>query len=269
MRALLVVVGVYLVYVCVGCAIQRRVLFPTWIVPEYRVDAAAYPPALQRHAVPTPAGSTPYFYIPAPGDGPRPLVVFAHGNAEVIDFWPPLLQPYLDLGVSVLLVEYRGYADADGEPGQRAITDDFAAALDAVCQRGEVDERRLIYHGRSIGCGVACGLARRRPPAAIVMQSGFTSVRRMAWRYGYPGSLMRDPFDNAAVLREYDGPVLLLHGERDRIIPFDHSWRLHAMCPDSTLIAFEHAGHNDVPIESPEFWRAVERFLSEAGLIDG
>ncbi len=267
MRWVIIILCIYGLYLVVGLAIQRRMMFPTWIVPDYEVDTTTYPAAYETHTIDTPAGTTNYLYIPADRDEAGPLVVFAHGNAEIIDIWPPLLEPYLRMGVSVLIVEYRGYGQADGAPSQRAITADFAAALDEVIQRPEVDPNRLIYHGRSIGGGVACRLARQRKPAAIILQSTFTDTGAVAMRYGYLPWLMRDRFNNAAVLRRYDGPVLLLHGNRDGIITFGHSEKLHQLAPHSRLIEFDNVGHNDLPIESDEFWQTIGSFLRDAELV--
>jgi len=276
---LIVLVSIYAAYVLLGLAVQRRLMFPTWVVPDYQVDRTAYPDGVTEGKVATDAGTTNYLFIPPSGSaGPEassgqgepasPLVVFAHGNAEIIEIWPPLLTPYLDMGCAVLLVEYRGYGDAAGSPSQRAITHDFTAAVDAVTQRPDVDGDRLIYHGRSIGGGVVCDLARQRRPAAIVLQSTFTSAKAMAMRYAYPPWLMRDAYDNAAYLRGYDGPVLLMHGRRDGIIPFGHSRKLHEVCPSSTLVTFDAAGHNDVPIDSQAYWQPILTFLRDAGLVE-
>jgi fermentation-respiration switch protein FrsA (DUF1100 family) len=268
MRWLCVIVAIYGVYVLVGLAIQRRVMFPAWIVPDYQVDESAYPPGVERHELPTDAGTTPYLFIPTDQPGRRGMVVFAHGNAEIIDIWPPLLQPYLDMGLHVLIVEYRGYSSADGRPSERAVTDDFAAALKAMCDRPEVDANRLVYHGRSLGGGIACALARRREPAALILQSTFTSIGAMARRYLYPPWLMRDPMNNAGYLKTCDRPVMLMHGRRDGIITFGHSEKLHEITPHSTLVEFGGAGHNDVPVESDAYWQHVATFLRDAQLTE-
>ena len=212
---------IYVAYLIVGFAIQRTVLFPRHVVIVPPPGAAEMDDSgLQRHTLDTEAGAVDMWYLPGAGaeaSDPGPAVIFAHGNAELIDHWPALLEPYRRMGVGVLLIEYRGYGRSAGSPSQRAITDDFVQGHDWLAARPEVDADRIIFHGRSIGTGVVCSLGEQRRPAALILQSPFTSIKAMAWRMGYPGFLMRDPFDNAAFVEAYDGPVLILHGRRDRI----------------------------------------------------
>ena len=95
--------------------------------------------------------------------------------------------------------------------------------------------------------------------------SCFTSVRSFAIRYLAPSFLIRDPFDNLAVVRDYSGPVLVIHGRIDEIIPFGHGKALHAAARNGKMIAYE-AGHNDCPPDWAVFWRDVEEFLKANGI---
>jgi pimeloyl-ACP methyl ester carboxylesterase len=78
---------------------------------------------------------------------------------------------------------------------------------------------------------------------------------------------MRDRFDNAGFLGDYEGPVLLMHGRGDTLIPASHSRRLHRIAHRSELLLVD-SNHNDFPVDAPEVWRALERFLREAGVIE-
>ena len=167
---------------------------------------------------------------------------------------------YRDLGVSSLMVEYRGYGRSDGSPGQRAIVDDTAKALELVLQRAEVDRARLIYHGRSIGGGVVCALAERIEPSAMILESTFTSAAGMATRFGVPGFLLNSPFRNDRVVKGFAGPILLLHGTADEIIPVSHARKLKAMAKSATLIE-QDAGHNDYPRDAAKMWEDIEGWL--------
>ena len=209
------------------------------------------------------------WYIPPPeasAKKPAGAVIFAHGNAELIDYWPTLLQPYRDMNLAVLLVEYRGYGRSAGSPTQQGIVADFVQGYDWLAAREQIDADRIVGHGRSLGAGVVCALSRERPLAALVLQSGFASAGAMAWRAAHPGFLMRDPYDNLAALRAFDGPVLIMHGRHDRIVPPRHADRLHAASPNSRLVYF-NSGHNDFPITSTKYWDAVGAFLRQAQII--
>jgi len=120
--------------------------------------------------------------------------------------------------------------------------------------------------GRSVGSGPALELAAERPVAAVVLLSPFASLDGFAHRMGAPGLLIRARFDNLASLRAYAGPVLLLRGRHDTIIPFSHSQELAVAAPHARLVALA-CGHNDCPYFDEAFFRTLESFLREAGVI--
>jgi fermentation-respiration switch protein FrsA (DUF1100 family) len=112
----------------------------------------------------------------------------------------------------------------------------------------------------SLGGGAVCDLALRRPSAALILMSCFTSVRAFAPRYLAPAFLIRDPFDNLSAVRRYPGPVLVIHGRRDEVVPFDHGQELYAAARKAQMFVCE-AGHNDCPPDWEAFWEEVEAFL--------
>jgi pimeloyl-ACP methyl ester carboxylesterase len=247
---------------------QRRIIFPRHFIPD--VPAEKVPPAgVERLWIKTPHATVEAWLLPpdrTPPSGRYPAAIFAHGNAELIDFWLPELRSLTRLGVGVLLVEYPGYGRSTGNPSMDSITQTFAAAYDTLVARRQVDASKIVLIGRSLGGAAACALAGSRPSAAMILMSTFTSVRDMA-PFWVPGFLIRDPFDNLAVVRSYRKPVFIIHGRQDRTIPYDHAIELHRTAPQSTLLGV-NAGHNDCPPDWAVFWRAVADFLQRAGLID-
>jgi len=157
----------------------------------------------------------------------------------------------------VLLVEYPGYGRCSGAPTQASITRALVAAYDWAVSRPTIDPGRVIGYGRSLGGGAVCALARERRLAALVLESTFTSVRSLAASlFGVPGFLVRDPFDNLGCVRAFEGPVLVLHGERDEVIPVEHARRLHEAAAASEL-HLAPCGHNDCARP----WAVIEAFL--------
>ncbi|MEZ4268065.1 MAG: alpha/beta hydrolase [Myxococcota bacterium] len=211
------------------------------------------------------AGGVEAWFLPAGGGGAAPVVVFGHGNGELIDDWFGDLRRYRAMGVSVLLVEYPGYGAAVGAPSEASIAAAFRAAVDAVARRPDVDGARLVVHGRSLGGGAVCTLLAGGDIAAVIVESTFTSLRSMSARYLLPGFLVRDPFDNAAALADFAGPVLVMHGERDEVIPFAHGEALAAAVKRATFVR-RACGHNDCPRDEREYWPAIEGFLRQAGV---
>ena len=196
-----------------------------------------------------------------PAGARSPAVMFAHGNGELIDYWLRDFQTPRQWGLGIFLVEYPGYGRSGGAPSEASITATMLAAYDHLAGRPEIDAGRIIGYGRSLGTGAVCGLARDRRVAALVLESAFTSVSDLAWRAGLPGFLVRDPFDNLSVVRDFDGPALILHGERDEHIPVDHSRRLDRAARRSKLHVFD-CGHNDCPRP----WTEIRSFLIENSL---
>jgi pimeloyl-ACP methyl ester carboxylesterase len=163
-------------------------------------------------------------------------------------------------------MEYRGYGRSGGTPGQKTIVEDAVAFRELLGDRPEVDVERIAYHGRSIGGGVACALAAQRPPSAMILESTFSSLASMAKRYLLPSPLCRHPFRNDQVLAAFDGPVLLMHGTNDFIIPHHHSEKLHGLCADSTLLLLP-GGHNDFPSDPRAYVEAIQGLLGQVQML--
>ena len=249
-------------------SLQRRILFPRHFTFP-RPELVSTIPGLESFWIESPEGPVEGWFLPGHGvspDAPGPTAIFAHGNAELIDDWPEMMEGYRRLGVSVLLAEYRGYGRSAGAPSQEAITADFIAFHDWLLLRSDVDPERLIFHGRSLGGGAVCALATQRRPAAMVLQSTFLSVAAVARRFLIPGFLIIDTFDNHALVSELDAPLLLIHGQRDELIPFSHAVTLNEAAPNSRLVTYQ-AGHNDCPPSWLDFWKKVETFLREADIL--
>jgi hypothetical protein len=242
--------------------VQRSAIFPA--PPAPRFDVFARTPGAERIAVSNGGGESEAWLLP-PSAGsarPAPALIFAHGNGELVDHWAGEFDLPRRRGLAVLLVEYPGYGRSSGSPSRDSIARTMVAAYDALVARAEIDARRIVGYGRSLGGGAVCDLSRARPLAALALESSFTRSRSLAWRFGLPPLLVRDPFDNVAALRAFTGPVLVVHGERDEIIPVAHAHEL-ARTARSARLEILACGHNDCPRP----WPALLRFLTEAGVL--
>ncbi len=258
--------ALYLSYCVVLFFLQRQIVFPrSQAVPiPGMADKVA---GLQKAMLQLPFGQVEsWFMPPESGEGPRPAIIFAHGNAELIDHWPVFLHPLARRGIGVLLVEYPGYGRSQGPPSQETIEATFVEAHDRLIERNDVDAQRVVFFGRSIGGGAVCALANRRKPAALVLMSAFQNVSKMALKFGVPGFFVRDPFDNMETVRSYDGPVLAIHGRYDDIIPYSHGQALAKAAPNGRLLAYDCA-HNDCPPSWDVFYQDIESFLSQSGIL--
>jgi fermentation-respiration switch protein FrsA (DUF1100 family) len=257
-----------IVWAVAACALQRRVLFPRHAIP----DPGNPEPTLKQAGIEqwhhdTPAGAVEAWYVPAPNASPanpRPAVILAHGNGELIDYNLPRAKTYTAMGLNVLMPEYRGYGRSKGSPSQQAIVSDFVAFYDRLADREEVDASRIVFHGRSLGGGVTAQLAEKRKPAALILESSFTSVPAISRTMGVPRFLVLDPFDVKAVVEDYAGPVLIIHGTEDEIIPFTHAKALHAAAPNSELVRYP-VGHNEGMPE--DAWTRIRTFLQQSPIL--
>ncbi len=250
----LVVASLFLLLMLVSAwGLQRSVLFPA-------------PPA---RALPSDRGVEPVVVDPGAGgyqalllpsldtaQGRSPVVIFAHGNGEVAADWIDEFEPMRAWGWSVVLLEYPGYGGSPGTPSESSIRDAALAVFDWAAADPRFDASRIVGYGRSIGGGAAVQLATARPLAALILESAFTSTRPLAARYGVPGWLVRDAFDNLEALSHYRGPLLVVHGDDDQLIPVSEG-RALAQAVRSAEFHVLPCGHNDCPRP----WGLIQGFL--------
>lgn len=173
-------------------------------------------PALTAWAAPPPGG----------GYGGGTTMVFFHGNAGTIADRAERARAWLDAGLGVMLVEWRGYGGNPGRPTESGLLADGRAALAWLRAQGAPPER-LVFYGESLGSGVALILAAEeeaanRRPGAVVLDGAFTSAVAVGMlRYPWlpVGLLMKDRYDGLSALAGVTAPLLVLHGERDTIVP--------------------------------------------------
>jgi hypothetical protein len=257
--------------------LQRRLLYPGTAMEPLRPRSASTLAGVESLWIEHDGGRAEAWYLPpVPEDassdggasGRHPALLFFHGNGEFIDDWVEVLRPFPErLGMGLLLVEYPGYGRSTGRPTEGSIVAVATAAWDRIAARPEVDPGRMVAMGRSLGAGPAAALARAREPAALVLQSAFTDVAELAVRrFWVPPFLVRDRFPVLPAVRAFSGPVLVLHGRRDAVIPFRHGEALAAAGPHVTFLPWG-CGHNDCPPPGEGWWEAVADFLARAGVL--
>jgi pimeloyl-ACP methyl ester carboxylesterase len=207
------------------------------------------------------------WYLEPGGAERAPTVVFAHGNGELIDDWRADMERLRSEGVGVLLVEFPGYGLSEGAPSRAAIRETFTAAYDWLVEEVGVDAGRIVAYGRSIGGGAAADLATDRSVGALVLQSTFTSTADMARSMLLPGFLVRDRFDNCRAVNDFDGPVLVMHGVADDVIPYAHGEAL-AGVRDGLEVTQLDCAHNDCGPQWPLIMATLTEFLATHGLLD-
>lgn len=176
-------------------------------------------------------------------------VLFFHGNGGNISHRIAHAGVLTDAGLDVLLFDYRGYGRSTGAVGEAGTYRDARAARGALLAQPGVEATAIVYLGESLGGAVATELALSDPPAGLVLQSTFTSVRDMA-RLHYPvipGALVPDVYPTVDRIARVRCPVLIVHGDQDDIVPVDHGRALLAAATgNKRLEIVPDASHNDL-----------------------
>ncbi|MEM9066692.1 MAG: alpha/beta fold hydrolase [Planctomycetota bacterium] len=259
MTFLFVIPLLYLVYLGVGHFAGRVFMYPgaglISLEPEPR------PAGVEELTIDTNDGASHAWYFPSRTAPPAPLLVFFHGNGELISHNTAIAETYVNNGFAVLMPEYRGYYGSDGHPSQAGIVGDSLRFIELVSSRDEIDPSRIVYHGFSLGGGIAGAVTAEREPAALVLSSTFRSMGAMFGRYGLPGFVAPDPYPTARTIETIGCPVLVTHGSNDRIVPTAEGRRLGSI-GDTRFFEFP-AGHNDA-LAQPEVWIEIIPFVLEA-----
>ncbi len=182
---------------------------------------------------------------------PRTLLWF-HGNAGNITHRLDNIRLLLDRGIDVFIFDYRGYGKSEGEPDEEGIYLDGRAAFDFLVREKGVAAKRIVFFGRSLGSAVAVDVAIEKPPGGIILETAFPDARSMA-KLLVPilpiGPFMSTKFDNIGKIRNIHIPLLFIHGDRDRIVPYEYGKKLYeAANQPKEFYAIPGADHNDTYI---------------------
>jgi fermentation-respiration switch protein FrsA (DUF1100 family) len=196
---------------------------------------------------------------------PRAVVMISHGNGEHVARLKPLLELMRNrLAVSVFAWDYRGYGRSEGKPREDNVLSDARKAQLWVAHRAGVRPDDVVLWGRSLGGGVAVGLASKFPARGLVLERTFAGLVETA-AYHFPWLpvrwLMRNEFRSIDAIQRYHGPLLQVHGTADQVVPFEMGKRLFDAAPsrDKRLIVVDGGGHNDP--QPDEFYDAADEFF--------
>ena len=201
-----------------------------------------------------------------PGDREETLLWF-HGNAGNISHRLENLKLlHEELGMNLFIFDYRGYGASEGRPSEEGTYLDAGAALAYLQSRSDVSPEQIVYFGRSLGAAVAVKLALRSPPSGLILESPVPSIRYMARRtYGFlpVWLLVRTRYDTLGKMPEVDVPTIVLHGDRDDIVPIDAGRKVFAAAREpQEFYVIRGAGHNDTYVVGGEaYFDALRRFM--------
>lgn len=193
---------------------------------------------------------------------PQPkILLYNHGNNQDLEDLLPTLAEMQANGYSVLAYDYPGYGTSTGAPSEQSVLAAAETVYKYLVEQLEYRPEQIILYGFSLGSGPACYLAQRYPVAALIIEGGFTSTFRVVTRFKI---VPWDVFDNRSILPQVNCPCLLIHGEKDEIVPFWHAKNNYQQirAPKQKLWV-ANARHNDlVEIAGPQYWESLQTFIT-------
>ena len=175
------------------------------------------------------------------------VTLYLHGNAGNVTHRGSHGQQIVAAGSSVLVIDYRGYGKSEGRPTESGLYEDAETAYRYLIEKGYRPER-VVLHGESLGSAVAVELATRHPVGGVVLEAPFTSAGDVAGRLvPLLGPLVVRSFRSKDKINSIGAPLLVIHGEADRVIAFDFGKALFEAAPEpKEFWALPGADHNNI-----------------------
>lgn len=232
-----------------GFSFAIRLMMPFHLYPgthtRYPEDDRLIRNHGQREYFSTGEGRVEAWYLPGKPEPTGAAVIWAHGNAELIDHQGHHIAPLVDSGISVLMIEYPGYGRSEGVPTQKRIRTSYVHGYDWLARRSEIDPDSICFVGRSLGTAVVASLSGYRTPCCIVLISPFTSAWQLVDEYRIPSFILRDQWKTLLAMERFQGPLVVVHGTRDLIVPYSQGKEIAETASNARLMSYD-AGHLDI-----------------------
>lgn len=194
------------------------------------------------------------------------VMLFFHGNAGNISHRLESIRQFQKLGLSIFIIDYRGYGRSDGKPNEAGIYRDALAAWQYLTIARGLAADDIVIFGRSLGGSVAAWLAAQHRPLGLVVESAFTSVPDVAQEH-YPWLPVRWlshlKHSTREYIRDVQTPVLIVHSREDKIIPYHHGEAIFAAANEPRTLLTIRGSHNDAFLRDEATYIAgLQTFLS-------
>ncbi len=194
-------------------------------------------------------------------------VLLFGGNAGNMSYMIDTIELFYKLGHSVFIYDYRGYGSSTGKLTESAMYDDVRLVWEYLTETKQVSPNSIIVFGRSLGTAMASWAATEFDPAALIMESGFTSLADMGkiyYRWLPTNFMLRFRYDNLSRISFVRCPTLYIHSPEDELIPYAHAERLYAATTSEKRFLTISGDHNYGYLNSGEtYTRGIEEFLNQ------
>jgi len=210
-----------------------------------------------------------------PSETAKAVMLYFHGNGEIAPDHDGFAKEYHRAGASLFVVDYRGYGWSTGKPTVGTLLPDAEAvllALSGILQPRQPGGKALFVMGRSLGSSPAVHLAYKYTDQfkGLILESASANSKRIMLRLGLPVHLLKDaqdPMNNVEKLTTTDLPLLVIHGQRDNLIPIENGQALFDASPasDKQFLSIPRAGHNDLLfLAADRYFDAIAGFITRS-----
>ena len=263
LKLLVAAAAVFCIIVAVMYFAQRTLMY----LPERQrtTPAEAGLPNMEEVVLDTAGGEKVVVWY-APPKQDFPLVLYFHGNAGALRHRAERFRALMEAGHGLVALSYRGYGGSSGRPTEAGLIADAQAAYGFAT--AHIAPELIAVFGESLGTGVAVALAATQKIGCLVLEAPFASAVEIAagvYWYLPVRPLMKDPFRSDQRIGQVKVPLLVVHGERDQVVPIASGERLFALANEPKQFKrFADAGHND--LDQHGALDAIRRFLRPAAL---
>jgi len=189
-------------------------------------------------------------------------ILFFHGNAGSLENRTYKLNHFKDLNVNFLIIAWRGFSGNKGKPSEPGLYEDAESAIKWLKIKG-VNEKNIILYGESLGTGVVVQVAQGKNFAGIILESPFTSMVNMGKKY-YPlfpiRFLLKDKFESYKKITNISVPVLIMHGEVDKIVPYDMGKKMYQLANEPKFFYSQKYGDHMIEYDE-KLISALKKFI--------
>ena len=189
-------------------------------------------------------------------------ILFFHGNAGSLENRTYKLNHFKDLNLNFLIIAWRGFNGNKGKPSEIGLYEDAKSSIRWLKMKG-IDEKNIILYGESLGTGVAVEIAQNKNYAGIILESPFTSMVNMGKKY-YPffpvRFLLKDKFESYKKITNISVPVLIMHGEVDKIVPYDMGKKMYELANEPKFFYLQEYGDHMIEYDE-KLLLALKKFI--------
>ena len=220
---------------------ESLIFLPAPLAADYRFAI----PGVDEVKVPVAGGTLSALHFRLPN--PTGVVFFLHGNAGNLQTWMTNVEFYRRVNYDLFMLDYRGYGKSTGKiESEQQLHDDVKTAWEQIAP--QYVGKKIAVYGRSLGTGLAAKLAGDIQPDLTILVSPYSSLKAMGdYHYPWlPGFINRYPMRSDQWLTAITRPVVIVHGDRDTLIPISHGETLQRLRTATEMMVISGAGHNDI-----------------------